>query len=77
MLWEKPVEKAASAMGYMVHERYLSTPMSPISPYSHMWAEGEVWGGEMHLLKDTPQILGEPPTAGGTPSRSYPRGAWR
>ena len=31
MLWEKPVEKAASAMGYMVHERYLSTKMSPTS----------------------------------------------
>lgn len=44
MLWEKPVEKAASAIGYRVHERYLSTPMSPISRYSHMWAEGEVLG---------------------------------
>lgn len=63
MLWEKPVEKAASAMGYMVHERYLSTPMSPISRYSHMWAGGEVWGGEMHPLKDPP------PNPRGTPKR--------
>lgn len=38
MLWEKPVEKAARAVGYRVHERYLSTPMSPISRYSHVWA---------------------------------------
>lgn len=67
MLWEKPVEKAASAVGYRVHERYLSTPMSPISRYSHMWAGGEVSGGEMQPTKDPPHILGEPPDAGEAP----------
>lgn len=77
MLWEKPVEKAASAMGYMVHERYLSTPMSPISRYSHMWAAGEVWGGEMHPLKDPPPNPRGTPKRRWNPPRAYPRGAWR
>lgn len=31
MLWEKPVEKVVITMGYMVHERYLSTKTSPTS----------------------------------------------
>lgn len=67
MLWEKPVEKAASAMGYSVHERYLSTPMSPISRYSHMWAGGECREGRCTPRKTPSRILGEPPNAGGAP----------